>query len=278
MYKLENCGTYQFQIKAENKFGVSDGCESEKVVLKDPYGLPGPPQRPRILGHTSLSMLVAWDPPKDNGGSTIQGYWLEKRERGAVYWSRVNRAPVTKPAVKSLEYNVLHLIEGVEYQFRVMAQNAAGIGPPSEATECVFAVDPRSTLDSATLIFEKLCVGFCNKLYLYSTERPSQPAAPQVKDKTKSSVTLTWAPPDKDGGSPIKGYIVEVQDEGSLDWKRVNQPDKPILTTSYTVPDLKENKKCRFRIVALNAAGESEPSPRTADTVIQDILGKIVIS
>lgn len=144
VYKLEAYGNYQFQIKAENKYGVSDGCESEKVVLKDPFGLPGPPQRPRIIRHTCSSMVVTWEPPKDNGGSTIQGYWLEKRERGAVYWSRVNRAPVTKPAVKGLEYNVLHLIEGAEYKFRVMAQNAAGVGPPSEATECVAAVDPRS--------------------------------------------------------------------------------------------------------------------------------------
>lgn len=111
----------------------------------------------------------------------------------------------------------------------------------------------------------------------YFTDRPSQPPAPQVKDKTTSSVSLAWTPPDKDGGSPIKGYIVEVQDEGSQEWKRVNQPDKPIPTTSYTVSGLKENKKCRFRIVAVNAAGESEPSPRTADTVVQDILGKICL-
>lgn len=98
-----------------------------------------------------------------------------------------------------------------------------------------------------------------------------------MKDKTTSSVSLAWTPPDKDGGSPIKGYIVEVQDEGSEEWRRVNQPEKPILATSYTVTGLKENKKCRFRIVALNAAGESEPSPRTADILVQDILGKICL-
>lgn len=105
-------------------------------------------------------------------------------------------------------------------------------------------------------------------------EPPSQPPAPEVTDKTTSSVSLSWTPPEKDGGSPIKGYIVEVQDEGSLEWRRINTPDKMILTNSYTVSGLKENKKCRFRIVAVNAAGESEPSPRTADTIVQDILGK----
>lgn len=103
---------------------------------------------------------------------------------------------------------------------------------------------------------------------------PSQPPAPEIKDKTTSSVSLSWTPPEKDGGSPVKGYIVEVQDEGSHEWRRINTPDKLILTNSYTVSELKENKKCRFRIVAVNAAGESEPSPRSADVIVQDILGK----
>lgn len=89
-------------------------------------------------------MTLSWDPPLNNGGSTIQGYWLEKRERGAVYWGRVNRAPVTRPSVKGLQYTVLKLIEGSEYQFRIAASNAAGVGPPSESSECRFALDPSS--------------------------------------------------------------------------------------------------------------------------------------
>lgn len=113
-------------------------------MVKDMYGLPGPPQNPKITGCTRTSMLVTWEPPKDNGGSTITGYWLEKREKGAVYWNRVNRAPITKPEIKGLEFNVHHLNEGTEYQFRVMACNAAGVGPPSEPTESAFATDPKS--------------------------------------------------------------------------------------------------------------------------------------
>ena len=108
-------------------------------------------------------MLVTWEPPLDNGGSTITGYWLEKRERGAVYWGRVNRAPVTKPAVKGLEYNVLRLNEGAEYQFRVMACNAAGLGPPSESSGCAYAVDPRSKYSLQTereLIVTTLAITF----------------------------------------------------------------------------------------------------------------------
>lgn len=144
VYKLNLNGTYQFRIKAENKYGVSDGCDSEKVQLRDPFGLPGAPRNPKIIAATATTMTLTWDPPLDNGGSTIQGYWLEKRERGAVYWGRVNRAPVTKPAVRGLQHTVLKLIEGTQYQFRIAACNAAGVGPPSEASECRFAVDPCS--------------------------------------------------------------------------------------------------------------------------------------
>jgi titin len=87
-------------------------------------------------------MLVSWTPPLDNGGSPITGYWLEKREEGGAYWSRVSRAPITKVGLKSVEFNVPRLIEGVKYQFRAMAINAAGIGPPSEPSDPAVAGDP----------------------------------------------------------------------------------------------------------------------------------------
>lgn len=116
---------------------------SEKVTIKDPYGLPGPPSKPNVSGVTRSSMLVSWKSPLDNGGAPITGYYIEKREVDGVYWSRVNRAPLTQPAVKGLDFTVLRLLEGVEYQFRVMAVNAAGTGPPSEPSDPVLASDPK---------------------------------------------------------------------------------------------------------------------------------------
>lgn len=104
-------------------------------------------------------------------------------------------------------------------------------------------------------------------------EPPTPPGHPEVKDKTKSSITLTWSPPDRDGGSPVKGYIVEVHEEGSPDWRRVNPVDKLHPSTEITVTDLKEGKKCKFRIYAVNTAGNSEPA-KTGDILVQDILSK----
>lgn len=98
------------------------------------------------------------------------------------------------------------------------------------------------------------------------------PAAPVVADKTKHNVTLTWKPPEKDGGSPIKGYIVQIQDEGKSDWVRVNEELHP--TTEFTVPSLRELKRYRFRIIAVNDIGESDPSPRTSEVLIEEIQCK----
>lgn len=107
------------------------------------------------------------------------------------------------------------------------------------------------------------------------SDAPSSPESPEIKDKTKNSVTLSWNPPSRDGGSPVKGYVVEVHEEGSADWRKVTPADKPHTSTEILVPDLKEGKKCKFRIYAVNAAGNSEPA-KTADVLVQDILSKNV--
>lgn len=102
---------------------------------------------------------------------------------------------------------------------------------------------------------------------------PGPPSCPEVKDKTKSSISLAWKPPAKDGGSPIKGYIVEMQEEGTTDWKRVNEPDKLLTSCECVVPNLKELRKYRFRVKAVNEAGESEPSDATGEIPATDIQG-----
>lgn len=97
------------------------------------------------------------------------------------------------------------------------------------------------------------------------------PAAPEIADKTKHSVTLSWKPPERDGGSPIKGYIIQIQDEGKSDWVQVNDPETLHPTTEFTVPSLRALKRHHFRIIAVNDIGESDPSPRTGEVLVEDI-------
>jgi len=49
---------------------------------------------------------------------------------------------ITRDAVNDTKYRVTELVEGNEYQFRIMAENRIGVGPPGPPSETILAKDP----------------------------------------------------------------------------------------------------------------------------------------
>jgi len=89
------------------------------------------------------SMTVNWDEPKYDGGSSITGYFVEKKETTAKRWVRVTRDPIRALPLGN-NWDVAGLQKGAMYQFRVIAMNAAGCGLPSVPSDPVLCRDPIS--------------------------------------------------------------------------------------------------------------------------------------
>ncbi|XP_035861181.1 obscurin isoform X9 [Sander lucioperca] len=85
---------------------------------------------------------------------------------------------------------------------------------------------------------------------------PDPPVDAVVQNKTDSSITIQWSPPDSDRPVPIKGYIVEKRKIGTQTWQRCNA-GVTIVSTEITVCDFTEEATYQFRISAMNAFGQS---------------------
>ena len=127
---------------------------------------------------TRDSCTVTWSPPASDGGTPLVGYHVEQRLISTPTWVRVG------PTVVGTSFQVVGLLDGQTYQFRVTAETRDGLGDPSPASAAVTARD--------------------------TWTRPGPPTMLQVSDVTRKSKKwkschLSWLPPTDD----VSGYVVE---------------------------------------------------------------------
>jgi hypothetical protein len=67
-----------------------------------------------------------------------------------------------------------------------------------------------------------------NTVVFTSPVKPDAPEPPKPDRITRDSVTLSWRPPRNDGGSKIKGYIIQKKGKGDADWSDVNGTPVPV--------------------------------------------------
>ncbi|CAI5640969.1 unnamed protein product [Oreochromis niloticus] len=85
---------------------------------------------------------------------------------------------------------------------------------------------------------------------------PDPPVDAVVQNKTESSITIQWSPPDSDRPVPIKGYVVERRKVGTQMWQRCNA-EETIVATEFTICNFTEEASYQFRISAINDFGQS---------------------
>uniref|UniRef100_A0A3Q3E4U7 Titin n=1 Tax=Labrus bergylta TaxID=56723 RepID=A0A3Q3E4U7_9LABR len=225
---------YQFRIASENRYGKSQFAESQHIVAQYPFKPPGPPINLLVVNASKSIMVVAWCKPESDGGSPIIGYHIECKDQSSILWKKLNRNLLTEN-----QFKVTSVEEGLIYEFRVYAENMAGVGPCSKASQPVAARDQCDPPSSLT-----------------------------VTNVTNSSVSLSWDKPEYDGGAKITGYVVERKQHPDSCWLKCNFTN--LLDTFLEVTGLEEGEQYDFRVIAKNSAELfSAPSETTGAVTVQ---------
>lgn len=228
---IEGCTRYEagkYTLSLENNSGRKSITFTIKVL-----DTPGPPGAISFKDVTRGALTMMWDAPSNDGGSRIHHYIVDKREASRLAWQEVS----SKSSRQMIRITGLDI--GVPYLFRVTAVNQYGQGEPKEMTEPVIA-----------------------------TEGPAPPKRLDVVDTTSSTASLVWLKPDHDGGSRVRGYIVEFRAKGSDCWIVYGETKLPKML----VEGLIENTEYDFRVKAKNDAGISEPQGTFTSVVIKEPL------
>uniref|UniRef100_A0A667WBQ3 Immunoglobulin like and fibronectin type III domain containing 1, tandem duplicate 2 n=1 Tax=Myripristis murdjan TaxID=586833 RepID=A0A667WBQ3_9TELE len=215
----------EIKIKLKNEFGTIEA--TSKLIVLDK---PTPPQGPvKILESAITSVEFKWKPPKDDGGSPITNYIVERQQVGRNKWSNKAEIPADNTSYKDSEVD-----PGRRYCYRIKAKNAEGVSDHLETED----------IQAGVLRY------------------PGPPSAPKVVSAFKDCINLAWSPPCDDGGSKIIGYNLEKHKKGTNYWSLVNQggPITGKVQEYYAVKDVIEGAAYEFRVAAINLSGAGEPS------------------
>uniref|UniRef100_A0A3Q0SV72 Uncharacterized protein n=1 Tax=Amphilophus citrinellus TaxID=61819 RepID=A0A3Q0SV72_AMPCI len=286
--------TTEDAVQAKNKFGKHHSKIATHIHIPSPHSnVPDAPENVAVESVNKFGATITWEPPKFDGGSEITAYVIELRDRTSVKWEA---ALVCGASDRSAMLN--DVVENKEYIFRVRAENKAGIGRPSAATNPVKIMDP---IGLEVIVPQPLTIRvpitgyptpvakwtFGEKELTPSDERISMVTKPTYTELTISpsvrpdkgiytlqlendvssvsgdievnTIFLSWEPPKYDGGAHIKGYVVDKCQRGTDKW----EPLKHTTFKASKLTALKDyifRKKYVIRVRAINSVGVSDPS------------------
>ncbi|XP_064814447.1 immunoglobulin-like and fibronectin type III domain-containing protein 1 [Oncorhynchus masou masou] len=211
----------EIKIQLKNPFGTIE-CTSRLIVLDKP----GPPEGPvEILETTSTVIELQWGAPKDDGGSPVTNYIIERQQLGQTIWKKMGDVAADKTTYR--DRNVVH---GKLYIYKIYAVNPEGTSDALQTEETMAGI----------LIFA------------------GRPGAPKVVSASKTCINLKWEPPEDDGGIKIDGYQLEKRKKDTAQWIALNPVTEPIEVLEYAVKDVVEGAEYEFRVSAINVSGAGE--------------------
>ncbi|XP_047462187.1 immunoglobulin-like and fibronectin type III domain-containing protein 1 isoform X2 [Mugil cephalus] len=212
--------TGEIKIKLKNEHGFTEAV-SHLIVLDKPTSPLGPAE---VTESSATCIEFRWRPPKDDGGSPVINYIMERRQVGRNTWKKIGEIPGV-PSYRDRDVD-----RGRKYCYRIRAVTTEGTSDVMETDD----------IQAGTLAF------------------PGPPAPPKVVSAFVNCINLSWSPPSNTGGSRILGYILEKRKKGSNLWTAVNAIDELIKEKKYAVKDVVAGLEYEFRVSAINLSGPGE--------------------
>lgn len=224
--------------------------------------LPGPPSKPHALNQSEGSVTITWGQNNKIGSSSLLGYQVELfgREEGITpTWTIVARRVPGPTFTQHL------LTAGIPYTFLIRAENAHGIGPPSQLSDPV-VVGPDSTQNwgnpEVTVLSEARANLVTNVGVAKLTEAISL---------SSTSIKLVWLISDSTYVEGLYIYYVFLDDDPDV------VKTYSMLTvlhtggsTSFTVNNLEKWSKYEFFLVPFFKTVEGHPSNSKTIKTLED--------
>ena len=124
---LEHSTTYTYRVSAVNPAGTSSPSNIASATT-----LNAPPSPPTNLSATAVSssqINLSWNVPKDNGGTAISGYKIERLSNDGSAWTAI----VADTGTPGTTYSDSGLSANATYSYRVSAINSVGASNPSDS-------------------------------------------------------------------------------------------------------------------------------------------------
>lgn len=126
-----------YQIKVENAQG--EVTKDVNIVMQD---VPSPPLDVNVNEVFQTSCVVTWKAPKDDGGSPLVHYVVERQDLSLkAQWESVGEVTAGSKTL----FKVEGLTPKREYKFRIRAVNKLGSSEPALFGKPVLAKDPWGT-------------------------------------------------------------------------------------------------------------------------------------
>ncbi len=221
---------YTFQVAAVNQFGTGP-----LSVPSSAFTALSAPSAPTALlavrGDSQASL--SWTPGSD-GGSPITSYTVTVRTGATVVRTITGVAPGTSTTITGLT-------NGTAYNFRLQAVNAVGTSALSTAS---------NNVTPATV-----------------------PGAPTIGTATQGAVggartaSAVWTAPASNGGITITNYQVSAFDAVTGTLLQQTVFNGTVTPRSFTFATVNPQPAVQFQVVAMNAAGSSVASLKSAPVV-----------